>query len=320
MAEADEKETGLPRLSEDVRGTDAQQPGVGVPGLAPPSYNDFNAGNPFAPGGDVAAMMESEAPPWWAISDDEAPRYDLFLGGGLSEAASSERTAPGEDIGMTTPVGEPNPGTGGISSRPVDPTLPQSIYSLGVQYWEMDPSTRAVWQQRMIDAGFLGEDAVVAWGRPNPDNSDYQAWLSLAKASARLSVPMSELVGDMAAHRVPDEGEKGPRRSDTVLTNPADIRRIAEAVGVELMGRAPDDGEVARAISAVHGSERSAGQAAGDASQIEGGGSTRTAAASPQTAVADAIEAAAPEEVRAHDTANAFADFLSMLGPAGGQG
>ncbi len=213
--------------------------------------------------------------------------------------------------------GSGHPGDSDRFLSPVDPMRPVMIRTATEQYWKMDARQRGWWQQKMYEAGFIPEPP--AWGRPDPTGRDFAGWNDLAKMAARMQVPMSELLDQIISQRTEDV-DAGPARRvrDIQLTNSADAARMADAIAVELMGRAPTDEERQRAISRLHALERSGGARAQSADASETGGATYEGTVSSQTAIADALEAEAPEEVRAHDTADQFANLLSMLGPAGG--
>lgn len=330
MAEA----TDEPRLSPELRAEDEaiRQSNVrdvakGLPPQdTPPGFDEFNAGNFFDPlAGGMPAFSEPEAP-WWAVTDDESPYYDLYNPGGVSEASSVVGVVPGASIGMTTNVfdtttrGSGHPGDsarfGGERPYDVDPMKPQSLRSVHEQYWRMSPKQRAEWQQRMYDAGFLKEEPPV-WGQPDPRGTDFAGWAEMAKMAARLNIPMLELANQMAGAGMGDSlrgSDPARRRPDITLTNAADARRMAEAIGVELMGRAPTDEEKARAVARLHALERSGGNRRADAAVDPDGGAVVEGTVSAQTAIEDALEADNPEEVRGHDTAEQFASFLGMLG------
>lgn len=308
MATPSDDPTG-PRLSPSQRGAPEprQQPGVGVTGVgagttAPPAWSGMGGTfDPMAGAGPVYGM--DDTPPW-AVPDAQAPAYDLYTSGGLSEAASSNRV----DL---TARGHERPRFGSNYSQ-------DTIRTVAAKFWEMDTDQRASWQKRMYDAGFLAEEPP-SWGQPDPRGQDFSAWLNMAKTAARLRIPMDELADQLAESGAGDAlrgGSGGPqrRRPDIPLTSRVDAKRIAEAVGVELMGRAPTSAETKRAISRLHALEKGAGQRQGDAYMSDEGGATYESGPSAQAAIEADLERQNPEEVRAHDTVEQFAGFLQILG------
>lgn len=243
-------------------------------------------GSLFGVSGDLAG-----APVIWASGED--PVRDVY----------------GSAYGPVFPL--VSPGTPG-DIRTVEKSL--------ADFYQSDPGDLAKLQEALYGAGLYSSSYYNENGpRPNlgvPDEDSFAAWKTLVIRAARAKKPIRDMLMDAqkafataGAGRGAGGGGSRQIRSYS-LSDPATLRKIAEEVGQEVYGRAPDPKLVAQFIAKRHGEEKSA-------QAVNYTGGTAIQPGDPRASLEEQLRAAVPAEAEAHDAARLFEGFLSMIGGDG---
>lgn len=176
-------------------------------------------------------------------------------------------------------------------------------------------------QRRLWAGGFYPPGTQMEDITPGlPDTHTAKAWQTLLDRSANYYASGKQ----MTVWEVLDEGANiggpgaGGRGGDggaplvTELTNPEDLRYVAQRVAVSTLGRPLRDDEINRFVSSFHGSQQSA-QA--QAYNLGGGaGGTVVGAPDASSAAAAFAQQAAPVEASAHGAVKVFDVLSGLLG------
>lgn len=225
-----------------------------------------------------------------------------------------------------TPIGRAEIGqaSGGWRGTPaVAPEIKRSseaykhIYAMPDE--EVGELQRRLWAGGFYPPGADPEDVALGDRDPYTDN----AWQSLVNRAAQFKNAGRDLtiweVLDMGAN-IRKEGGAGGDGSGgggrpplvTELTNPEDLKYVAQRTAVSALGRALKPDELSRFISSFHGSQQTAQAQAYNAAG--GAGGSVVSAPDPTAAAASFARQAAPTEAGAHDFVKVYDVFSKMLG------
>ena len=290
MAEGEE-EAGPPRLSADVPIDSTAPPpdpfaglGVGIPGGL----------ETFDPHQDLFSFLGGSNPDF-----DAAENVYVNISGDGDDILGGAQTASNSQLGVV-------PGQ-------------TTLRAARDWWWNIDERQRAVWQRKLWAAGYM-KDEPAAWGKLDPFGRDFKAWENAVNNAARLETPVDILLEDLINQDARESlygsgsGSGGRRRPDIQLMGSGDASRLADEVGLELMGRELSREEKNRVIERLHAVQRSQQSAAIDVSATEAGGGTLTTPDSPRTVIESAIESDNPVEVKGKEQVDAFARFNQFFG------
>lgn len=186
-------------------------------------------------------------------------------------------------------------------------------------------------QRRLWAGGFYPPSTQLEDITPGlPDPLTAKAWENLLDRSANYyaagkRMTVWEVLDEGAAILGPDgAGGAGGRGSGgraplvTELTNPEDLKYVAQRTAVGTLGRALRPDELNRFISSFHGSQQSAQAQAYN--QAGGAGGSVVSAPNPQAAAESFARQADPTAAGAHDFVKVFDSFSKMLGGTRGRG
>lgn len=198
-------------------------------------------------------------------------------------------------------------------------TYDSAVGKLGM----MDPGTRSQFQLMMWEAGIYGPNDDYNPGEY--DEVSQAAWDKVVQRAAAQEISMAEVL-EIGKKSVNDQGgleayykKKKAATSQplvTKLTNPDDLRMVAQEVATKRLGRNFSDAELAQFVNAYHGTETAASRDAYGAAQGTGG--AVTSEASPEGAAAAFAQKEHPTEYAATAQVKVLEKMRSMLagGPA----
>lgn len=220
--------------------------------------------------------------------------YDITPGGLLPKV--TERAAPVEDPKNLT-------------------TYDSAVGKLGM----MDADTRSQYQTMMWEAGIYGPNDTFNPGEY--DETSQAAWEKVVHRAAAQELSLAEVL-ELGKKAVNDSGGldayyKGKKAATaqplvTKLTNPDDLRMVAQEVATKRLGRNFTDAEITQFINAYHGTETAASKGAYGAAQ--GSGGAVTAEASPEGAATAYAQKEHPTEYAATAQVKVLEKMRSMLG------
>lgn len=194
------------------------------------------------------------------------------------------------------------------------------------EFYAQDPKDLSALQHRLWAGGFYAQGVdpeEIALG--DYDEQTFAAYSKAVQRAARFYATGQELtvdeVIDMAtglegAGAARAKGAGGGRQPlVTELTNPEDLKYVAQKTAVSALGRALRPDELERFVTSFHASQSTASAAAYGAAGGAGG-----AVVSPPSAQAAAEAFArreAPVEAGAHDVVRVFDVFSKMIGRRG---
>jgi hypothetical protein len=224
--------------------------------------------------------------------------YDISPGGLLPKV--TPRAAPAEDPANLT-------------------TYDSAVGKLGM----MDADVRSQYQLMMWEAGIYGPNDTYNPGEY--DEVSQTAWEKVVQRAAAQEISLAEVL-EIGKQSVNDSGGleayyKGKKASTaqplvTRLTNPDDLRMVAQEVATKRLGRNFTDAEITQFVNAYHGTETAASRGAYGAAQGKGG--AVTAEASPEAAATAYAQSEHPTEYAATAQVKVLDKIKSML--AGGPG
>lgn len=235
---------------------------------------------------------------------------------------------PPSDATTTGPnaIGVPNDylapgGRGRVPSRGFGVPSTYQRAPVGPRYFDGDdyapatlrPEDRAVLQKAMLAAGVYDKNDEVGMGLwDEVSRKAYRRVLELANASGTT---FSGALASWARTPPPEEAtiQREPLR--VKVTNPADLRLIAEGVSRRVIGRKADPATVARFVSAFQASQAQEQQNFYD--DYETGGTT-VETPSAEAFMAERIRKEYGAEAGAHDIADQMGAFGELLNEVGG--
>lgn len=218
---------------------------------------------------------------------------------------------------------------GYVAATPEQTTTSSAAYK---QFLGFTPDERAQIQQQMFIAGYYGKNANIGdipFGTADP--SSVQAWIdSVNQAAYAYGAGQKVTVGELlrqqalgfggmgittdkygnrtsATERAAQaaSGGSGPKVS---VSSASELAKMAQQLGVSILGRAANQDEQRLIIAAVHRQEA--------AFTGSGGSGERPA---PQAIAEDVLRSQAPVEAQAHDFASNYGQLLKIVGGSAGQ-
>jgi hypothetical protein len=209
---------------------------------------------------------------------------------------------------------------------PLAQVTPKTALSsqLEKEFYARDPGALADLQKRLWAGGFYStgvDPDQIALG--DYDEQTFAAWKkAVARAGAFFAsgkevtvddvIDMAVGIGDTSGARGAGAGAGGAGRQplSVDLTNPEDIRMVANRAAVSILGRGFRQEELERFVSSFHASQASAQGAAYGAATA---GGTTVGAPSVQGAAEAYARSAAPAEAGAHTFVNVYDSFSRIL-------
>lgn len=265
-------------------------------------FKELAQGLGVAPG---AASGDSDTTGLYGINDDIAGALVIW---------DSRPATPGyvPDLPRGRVVGDPDV-TAGTPAALDQRTVEELLGEL----YKLDPRAElAPIQQLLLAGGFYGSSY---YSRTNPDDvqfgipdeDTYAAWRTALIRAARSGKSIWEVLG-AAAKNSPSlsrrgSGGTGRAPQTVVLSDPVELRKIAEEVGRSVYGQLPDPQAVERFVNSYRSSE-------GSFQRKAAGGGTVTRPADPQVQAEAQLRSAAPAQALAHDyAAGTFTAFEELI-------
>lgn len=191
-------------------------------------------------------------------------------------------------------------------------------------YTDFDNSKRATYQQKLWLAGFLSEQPT-GKGNPYPSNKDWAAWTNLVDLAGKTGYGINELLDKLVGERGQDTlddaaGGGGQRQglAQTVkVSNPADLRKIADDVAQQTFERKATDEEKQLIVAAVQAAQRAPQEAVNAAQRAARDGADQTVnitePASPDVAAENILRQRNPVEAGGMDLFGAYSDLANTL-------
>lgn len=239
---------------------------------------------------------------------------NVYLGPGAPAVTKKGHTVPGQASHTATrPVYVPAEGD--------HTTTSSAAYK---QFLGLTPDEKAQIQQQMFIAGYYGKNANahdILFGQADPGS--IQAWMDAVNQAAYAygagtKITIADLLRQQAlgfgaagvttdkygnrisAAEIAAKGAAGPKVS---VTSASELAKMAQQLGVSILGRAANQDEQRLIIAAVQRQEA--------AYTGSGGGGERPA---PQAIAEDVLRSKAPVEAQAHDFASNYGQLLKIVG------
>lgn len=218
-------------------------------------------------------------------------------------------------------------GPGYVAATPDQTSSASAVYR---QFNNFTQDEKAAIQQQMFVAGYYGKNANahdILFGQADPGT--LSAWADVINQASYAynggkgqKITPQQLVAQQAlgfggagvttdkygnrtsAAEVAAKGGAGPKVS---VTSASELAKMAQQLGVSILGRAANQDEQRLIIAAVQRQEA--------AYTGSGGGGERPA---PQAIAEDVLRSKAPVEAQAHDFASSYATLLKIVGGSAG--